>query len=98
MQHCITEFKKIKNGDKCNQPSVFASRYTSQHVFNENKKLMLVDYVIKYSKLNYGMTHKPPRHLVYDDGRRLDCKFPSSWIDNKIVGIDGLQCFMKSHK
>jgi len=59
---------------------------------------MLVDYVIKCSKLNYGMTHKQVHQLAYDNGRRLDCKFPSSWIDNKIVGINWLQCFMKSHK
>jgi hypothetical protein len=64
----ITKFKKIKNGDKCNQPSVFASRYKSQHVFNENQELMLVDYIIKCSKLNYGMTHKPVCKLAYDNG------------------------------
>jgi hypothetical protein len=59
---------------------------------------MLVDYVIKCSKLNYGMTYKQIRQLAYDYGRRLQCKFPSSWIDNKIVGIDWLQGFMKRHK
>ena len=49
---------------------------------------MLVVYIIKCSKLSYGMTHKPVHQLAYDNGRRLDYKFPSSWID-KIVGIDG---------
>jgi hypothetical protein len=50
--------KKISNGDECNRPSVFTSRYTSRQIFNANQELMLVDYVIKCSKLNYGMTHK----------------------------------------
>jgi hypothetical protein len=59
---------------------------------------MLVDYVIKCSKLNYGMTYKQFRQLAYDSGRRLQCKIPRSWIDNKIAGIDWLQGFMIRHK
>jgi len=57
-----------------------------------------VDYVIKCSKMNYGMTYKPIRQLAYDYGRRLQCKFPISLFDNKIAGIDWLQGFMKRHK
>jgi len=74
---------------------VFTSRFTIRQIFNENQELMLVDYVIKCSKLNYGMTYKQIRQLAYQYGRRLQCKFPSSWIDNKIAGIDWLQSFMK---
>jgi hypothetical protein len=59
---------------------------------------MLMDYVIKCSKLNYGMTYKKIHQLTYNYGRRLQCKFPSSWADNKIAGIDWLQGFMKRHK
>jgi hypothetical protein len=44
------------------------------------------------------MTYKQTRQLAYDYGRRLECKFPSSWIGNKIAGIDWLQGFMKRHK
>ena len=58
----------------------------------------LMDYIIKCSKLNYGMTYKQTRQLAYDYGRRLECRFPSSWIDNKIAEIDWLQGFMKRHK
>jgi hypothetical protein len=49
------------NGDECNRPSVFASRYVSRQIFNANQEYMLVDYVIKCSKLNYGMTYKQIR-------------------------------------
>jgi hypothetical protein len=59
---------------------------------------MLVDYVIKCSKLSYGMTYKQILQLTYDYGRRLQCKFPSSWTDTKIAGIDWLQGFMERHK
>jgi len=46
-----------------------------------------VDYVIKCSKLNYGMTYKQLRNLACVCGRILQSKFPSSWIDNKIEEI-----------
>jgi len=51
--------------------------------------------LIKCSKLNYGMTYKQIRQLAYNYGRRLQCKFPSSWIYNKIAGFDWSQGFMK---
>jgi hypothetical protein len=57
---------------------------------------MLVDCAIECSKLNYGITYKQTRQLAYDYGRRLQCKFSSSWIDNKFAGIDWLQGFMKT--
>ena len=44
------------------------------------------------------MAYKQIRPLAYDNGRRLECKFLSSWTDNKITGIDWLQGFMKRHK
>jgi bifunctional ADP-heptose synthase (sugar kinase/adenylyltransferase) len=98
IQHSITEFKKINNGDECNWPSVFTSRYTSRKVFSAYQQLTLVDYVNKCSKLSYGMTYKQIRQLVYNYSRRLQCKFTSSWLDNKIAEIDWLQSFMKRHK
>ena len=44
------------------------------------------------------MTYKQIRKLAYDYGRILQCKPASSWIDNKVAGIDWLQGFMKRHK
>jgi hypothetical protein len=76
--HCRT--KKINNGDVCNRPNVSASRYTSRQNFNVNQALMSVDYVIKFSKLNYGITYKKFRQLAYNYGRRLQSKFPNIWI------------------
>jgi hypothetical protein len=49
-------------------------------------------------KLNYWMTYKQILQLLYNNGSRLACKFPSSWNDNKVAGIDWLQGFTKRHK
>jgi len=54
-----------------------------------------VDYVIKCSKMNYGMTYKQILQLADDYGSRLQCKFPSSWTDKKIAGIAWVQGFIK---
>jgi hypothetical protein len=41
------------------------------------------------------MTYKHIRRLACDYGIRLQCKFSSTWIDNKIAGIEW---FMKRHR
>jgi len=57
-----------------------------------------MDYITECSKLNYGMTYKQIHELACGCDRILQCKFPSSWIDNKFAGFDWLQGFMKRHK
>jgi hypothetical protein len=100
MTHTALHYRilKISNGSKCNWPIAFTLHYMSQQIFNENQELMLMVYVNKCSKLNYRMPYKQIRQLAYNYGRRMQCKFPSSWIDNKTAGIDWLQGFMKQHK
>jgi hypothetical protein len=71
----------MSNGDKRSRPNMFTSRYKSRQIFKENQELMLVDYVIKCSELNYEMTYKQIRQLAYDYAKRLPCKFPSSGTD-----------------
>jgi hypothetical protein len=90
--------KKINNSDECNQPNVSTSRYTSRQNFNVNQALISMDYVIKFSELNYGTTCKKFRQPAYDFGRRLQSNFPNSWIVNNMAGIDWLQGFMKNTK
>jgi len=73
----------------CNRPNVFMSGYTSRQAFSENLKLVLVDYIIKYPKLNYRTTYKQIRQMKYDYVGRLECKFPSSWTDNRLQEFTG---------
>jgi len=80
--------KKISGGDKCNRPSAFTSRYTSRQIFNENRELILVDYIIECSNLNYGMTYKQIHRLAYDYGR-LQCKFPVAGLITRLQGLIG---------
>ena len=88
MTHTALQKLKISNIDECKGPNVSTSRYTIRKIFKLNQKLMLVVYAIKCSKMNYGMTCKQFRQQTYGSGKRLQSKFPSSWIDSMIAGID----------
>ena len=88
--------KKIGSGDMQAPQCVYFALNKSANFLIENRELILVDYKIDCSSLNYGMTYRQIRRLAYDYGR-LQCKFSSSWIDNKTAGIDQLQGFMRSH-
>jgi hypothetical protein len=79
--------KKISSGDKCNRPSAFTLRYTSRQIFSENRELILVDYIIECSNLNYGMTYKQI-WLAYDYDR-LQCKFPVAGLITRLQGLIG---------
>ena len=100
MTHTALHYRiwKISNIDECNGPNVSNSRYTCWQFFNVNQPLILLDCAIKCSKLNYGMTYKQFRQLANGCGRRLQSKFSSSWIGNKIAGCNWLLGFVKIHK
>lgn len=57
-----------------------------------------MDYIIKCSKINYGITYNSIRQLAYKNGRRLQCKFHSGWIGNKTAGTDLILGSIKRHK
>lgn len=71
------QLRKLKNDDNLSRK--YDSRYTSQQVFSKEQELMLVDYIIKCSKMNYGMTYTQIRQLAYDYARKLICKYPKVW-------------------
>lgn len=89
------QVKKFKNGDDLS--GKYGSRYTSQQVFTKEQESQLVDYIIKCSKINYGMTYTNIRQLAYDYARQSACKHPEAWDSNRIAGIDWVQSFMKRH-
>jgi len=57
-----------------------------------------VDYVIKWPKLNYGITYQQFRKLAYGCGRRLQIKFPNSWIDKNLQKLSGFWALWKDTK
>jgi hypothetical protein len=58
MAHTALNYRitKISNGDECNRPNVFTSRYASRQIFNDKQELTLMECVLKCLKLNYVVT------------------------------------------
>lgn len=64
-------------------------------MFTAEQETILCDYIIKYSLLNYGLNYRQMRQLSHDYANCYNSKIPNGWVENKIVGIDWLKCFMK---
>jgi hypothetical protein len=87
--------KTIISDDECSRPNVYTSGYTSQQVFSENQELISVDYIIKWSKLKYGMTCKQIRQLAYDFGRRVEYNFPLIGMTIRLQELTGYRALWK---
>lgn len=91
--------KKIKNCDA--QPESrehFSSKHSFRQVFTNEQEELLVSYIIKCSRMNYGLTYKILQNLAYEYALRLKRKFPENWNENKTAGIDWVKGFMKRHQ
>ncbi|XP_065671766.1 uncharacterized protein LOC136089643 [Hydra vulgaris] len=87
--------KECKNLSKTNLG--LTTKYTVAQVFNKDEELMLRDYLIKSSKMNYGLTYKQAKELAFQYAMKL-CKCLSKWRENKQAGIEWLKGFMKRHQ
>jgi len=76
---------------------VFSSKHTFRQVFNQSQELMLVNYILTCSKLQYGLSYKNLRVLAFDYAKALTIKYPPSWDAKQMAGLDWVQGFMKRH-
>ena len=74
----------------------FTSKYTNWQIFTIQQEELLVAYLIKSSKIQYGLTYKQKRKLSYDYSLSVGIKIDKSWSDNQIAGVDW-KGFMRRH-
>lgn len=53
-------------------------------------------YVIKCSKINYGLNYIQIKKLAFGYAKKLGC-CPEIWDDKGIAGLEWIKCFMKQH-
>lgn len=58
---------------------------------------MLENYILKCSKMNYGLTYRQVRTVAYQYAKALK-KCPELWEQNQISGIEWMKSFMRRHK
>lgn len=75
--------------------TVGSSKYSSRNVFSEEEEGLLEQYLVKCSKMNYGLTYKQVRDFAYSYAIKLKKTCPKCWDEKKTAGIDWMKGFMK---
>lgn len=92
--------KKLKTAEGdwiSNDEPQFHSKYTVYQVFTNDQESLLVKYIIRCSKINYGLTCKQIRKLAYDYATKSNIKIINKWKETHLAGVDWLTGFMKRH-
>src|SRR5258708_3719787 len=71
--------------------------YLKQQVFTDKEEEHLSDYIIKSSKIYFGLSPIGVRKLAFLFASKNNIKYPTSWEAKHIAGIDWFLSLMKRH-
>lgn len=86
--------KKLKQGDEVNKTVGYVK---SRQVFNNEQEEQIAKYVLRCSKICYGLTPKQIRSLAYDYAVVNNIKFLHNWADVEQASSDWFSGFLKRH-
>ncbi|KAG5895019.1 hypothetical protein JTB14_014758 [Gonioctena quinquepunctata] len=97
LQHRIqkSRLNSQRNNEELPRIQTYSSKYMTSQVLTKGQEGHLNDYILKSSKMHYGLTLTQTRSLAYGYSEKLNCKHPASWDINKLAGIDWLTGFRK---
>lgn len=72
-------------------------RQKHKQVFSNEEELELKHYLLRSSKINYGLTYVQTRNLAYQYAKLLQKKYPGSWVVHEAAGKDWMSGYMKRH-
>ncbi|XP_065642819.1 uncharacterized protein LOC136074429 [Hydra vulgaris] len=87
--------KRYCRKKRLNPNEAFKPNYNNRQVFTAEDEKSLSSYLLIASKMNYGLSTRSTQLLACEFALKNNKICPSSWIKNKIAGIDWLQGFMK---
>lgn len=73
------------------------SKYATRQVFSTKEDTELEEYMKNSSKMFYGLTYKTARILAYEFASGLDKKYPKTWDESKMAGVEWMRSFMSRH-
>lgn len=73
------------------------SKYSTRQIFSSEQEAMLEEYLIKSSKMQYGLTSKQLREFAFKYAMELKLTIPHSWEGKSSAGVDWLHGFLKRH-
>lgn len=72
------------------------SKFSSNQVFSQDQEIALAKYITTCSKMLHGLSLKTARKLAYEYACAIpDCRYPSTWNENKIAGEEWMYSFRK---
>ena len=92
-----TLWRYVKKFSSSQNPNnvVFEPKYNCRKVFSDVEEVMLKDYLVKASKIHYGLSPKSARELAYQYAVKLGKSVLSNWTINQCAGEDWLSGFLK---
>ena len=89
---------KARKAQECGDTvATFQPRHGQPRIFNDREESLLVDYVIKASKLHSGLTKKMVREFAHEYACHLNRKQPENWKRDNMAGADWIYGFLKRH-
>ncbi|EEC15327.1 conserved hypothetical protein, partial [Ixodes scapularis] len=76
---------------------MFKSNLVYGMVFTTEAEVLLKEYLLKASKMHYGLTRMQVRSLAYEFATALKRKCPASWEQKKVAERDWFMGFMDRH-
>jgi hypothetical protein len=89
----IAKYRENPNDSNALQPN-----FKVRQIFTKEEENILKDYIIKSSKLNYGLSRKQVCKLAYDFASANNKDVPPTWNSNCHAGIDWFRGFMHRHQ
>ncbi|XP_041349184.1 uncharacterized protein LOC121368514 [Gigantopelta aegis] len=73
----------------------YSPKYNCRQVFSHDEEILLQDYLIKASKIQYELTRKQVRELAYEFAVRNKKIIREAWTKNSLAGEDWFTEYMK---
>lgn len=90
----VSKYKKSENKNQL----VFQKNLTCSLVFSLDQENLLSEYLIKASKMHYGLSTIQVRTLAFQYAEALNLNFPNSWKEKGTAGKDWFYGFRDRHK
>ena len=93
----LKKYKDSAKLEEIDKEYAFSSKYTNHQIFTIQQEELLVVYLIKSSKVQYGLIYKQVQKLSYDYSLSLGIKNDKSWSIIQLPGVDWVKGFMRRH-
>ncbi|XP_066960928.1 uncharacterized protein [Macrobrachium rosenbergii] len=91
----MTLHRYCKNNKGARASPISAGYKQPRLIFSPTHEKLLVEYILKASKIYYGLTPKEVRAFAYEFAVSNIIKVPTNWTRTQMAGPDWFSCFMK---